>query len=228
MNTESQRYYLCEHECTNKFTHQLRSSLIFPIGKVKKNVSLPFALPMPPRILSQLKPMVGTVFRYWSNLSRYNAVVFPALSRPSMATWSGVPVGSASRKPPLVPLLPIPAPIPVPLTSFHQSRPPFLPSNPPSSPSSLFPYLSFRFLLYPSPLKSILPMSESISSLSFISLLVHFLFYFMLDLPLYESTVLLSAPPPPPNLSPFLRFFFSLFSPLFLRSTTLLNRFTPR
>lgn len=68
---------------------------------------------MPPRILSQLKPMVGTVFRYWSNLSRYNAVVFPALSRPSMATWSGVPVGSASRKPPLVPLLPMPAPIPL-------------------------------------------------------------------------------------------------------------------
>lgn len=105
---------------------------------------LPFAFPMPPRILSQLNPMVGTVLRYWSNFSRYNAVVFPALSKPSMATWSGVPVGSASRKPPLVPLLPIPAPIP---PSLLYPGP--LSSNPPSPPL-LPPFLSLAF----SPLRS--------------------------------------------------------------------------
>lgn len=96
---------------------------------------------MPPRILSQLKPIVGTVFRYWSNLSRYNAVVFPALSRPSMATWSGVPVGSASRKPPLVPLLPIPAPIPLLPPSSHLPIPTTFP------PLTLLPRLSFNWHL---------------------------------------------------------------------------------
>lgn len=35
---------------------------------------------------SQLKPIVGTVFKYWSNFKRYNAVVFPAESNPSMTT----------------------------------------------------------------------------------------------------------------------------------------------
>lgn len=34
---------------------------------------------------SQLNPMVVTVFKYWSNLRRYNAVVLPAESKPSIA-----------------------------------------------------------------------------------------------------------------------------------------------
>lgn len=34
---------------------------------------------------SQLNPIVVTVFKYWSNLRRYNAVVFPAESRPNIA-----------------------------------------------------------------------------------------------------------------------------------------------
>lgn len=35
---------------------------------------------------SQLKPIVGTVFKYWSNFSLYRAVVLPAESRPSITT----------------------------------------------------------------------------------------------------------------------------------------------
>ena len=45
---------------------------------------------------SQLNPMVGAAFMYWSNLRRYSAVVFPEESRPSMAQWNEMACGRCS------------------------------------------------------------------------------------------------------------------------------------
>lgn len=59
----------------------------------------PFAFPTIPLTFSQLNPIVGTVFRYWSNFSLYNAVVLPAESNPNMTTWRVPwPDGRASSK----------------------------------------------------------------------------------------------------------------------------------
>jgi len=47
----------------------------------------PLDFPTVPFTRSQLNPTVGTVFIYWSNFKRYNAVVLPAPSSPIITMW---------------------------------------------------------------------------------------------------------------------------------------------
>lgn len=59
--------------------------------------------------------------RYWSNFSRYSAVVFPAESRPNITTWRGaLREGRASRSD--IPFPDPPFPILPPITSVTQRK----------------------------------------------------------------------------------------------------------